>query len=150
MNYRQANSSDIHKLKELEQAVVEAERPFNPNIKPGKVHYYDLEDLLSSEDAYLLVAEDNGSIVATGYAKIQASKAALNHQKHAYLGFMFVSPDYRGKGINREIINQLIQWGRSRQVFDFYLDVYAENIAAIKAYEKVGFTPSLVEMQLSL
>jgi RimJ/RimL family protein N-acetyltransferase len=35
-------------------------------------------------------------------------------------------------------------------VTDFYLDVYADNPSAIRAYEKLGFKPNLVEMKMSL
>jgi ribosomal protein S18 acetylase RimI-like enzyme len=62
---------------------------------------------------------------------------------------MYVTPDFRGRGINREITEKLIAWSRSRGVTDLYLDVYSENTSAIKAYEKVGFKPSIVEMKLS-
>ena len=150
LNYREANPSDLPQLLNLEQLVIAAERPFNATIKPGKTFYYDLDHLLSSEDSYLIVAENEESIVATGYAQIRESKAAFRHQIHSYLGFMFVSPDCRGRGINQKLIDRLVTWGKGKGAEDFYLDVYAENEAAIRAYEKVGFSPCMIEMKLSL
>jgi ribosomal protein S18 acetylase RimI-like enzyme len=32
---------------------------------------------------------------------------------------------------------------------DFYLEAYANNFPALKAYEKLGFKASLIEMKLS-
>ena len=150
LNYREANPSDLPQLLNLEQLVIEAERPFNATIKPGKTFYYDLDHLLSSEDSYLIVAENEESIVGTGYAQIRESKAAFRHQIHSYLGFMFVSPDCRGQGINQKLIDRLVTWSKGKGAEDFYLDVYAENEAAIRAYEKVGFSPCMIEMKLSL
>jgi len=147
---REANSEDMSALLELEQRVIEAERPFNSSIKTGKTHYYDLENLISSQDSCLIVVEVSGDIVATGYAKIQESKIAFNHDKHAYLGFMIVSPEHRGQGINQTVMNHLIEWSKGRGITDLYLDVYSENESAIKAYRKAGFEPCLMEMKLSI
>ena len=63
---------------------------------------------------------------------------------------MYVAPDRRGLGINGMIIENLINWSKEKGVFDLYLDVYDGNDAAIRAYEKVGFTKSLVEMKINL
>jgi GNAT superfamily N-acetyltransferase len=41
-----------------------------------------------------------GSIDA-GYARIEQAKPYLKHTAYAYLGFMYVLPAYRGKGINK-------------------------------------------------
>ena len=148
MQIRQATLSDVNALLALEQAVVDAERPFNSAIKAQGARYYDIPALITDDDSYLLVAEDNGAIVATGYVQIRQSKPSLEHNVHGYLGFMYVAPAYRGMGLNKQIIDTLMAWAESKQVFDFYLDVYAENRAAINAYEKVGFQPSMLEMKL--
>ena len=149
LNYRKATLNDIPHLMNLEQCVVNEERAFNSSIKAKKAFYYDIEDLISNDNSYLLVAENKNSIVGTGYAQIRESKLYLEHEIHSYLGFMYVSPDYRGQGVNKNIINRLIVWSKSKGAKDFYLDVYSQNLSAIKAYEKVGFKPCLVEMKLS-
>ena len=95
VKFRQATKDDIEILLSLEQHVVEAERPFNPDIKNTGAHYYDLDDLVSSSNALLLVGEVEGKIVATGYAQIRSSKPSLVHEKHSYLGFMLVLEEYR-------------------------------------------------------
>lgn len=66
MQFRQATLSDVNVLLALEQAVVDAERPFNSAIKAQGARYYDIPALITDDDSYLLVAEDNGAIVATG------------------------------------------------------------------------------------
>ena len=124
MQFRQATLSDVNALLALEQAVVDAERPFNSAIKAQGARYYDIPALVTDDDSYLLVAEDNGAIVATGYVQIRQSKPSLEHNVHGYLGFMYVAPAYRGMGLNKQIIDTLMAWAESKQVFDFYLDVY--------------------------
>ena len=141
--------NDLDHLCIIEQKVIEAERPFNSSIKAGKTTYYNIEKLISDNHACLMVVEDQGEIIGTGYAQIQLSRASLQHDNHSYLGFMYVSPQYRGKGVNKRIIDMLISWSHTQGVKDCYLDVYSGNASAIKAYEKIGFKPCLIEMKLS-
>lgn len=150
LNIRKALIGDQAYLLTLEQKVIEAERPYNSTIKSIDAIYYDLNSLLIDEASYVMVAEDNGQIVGTGYAQIRESKKSLTHNKHSYLGFMYVEPEYRGLGINKLIMENLMKWSKEQGVLDFYLDVYDENDAAIRAYEKVGFSKSLVEMKINL
>ncbi|QXV67310.1 GNAT family N-acetyltransferase [Mucilaginibacter sp. 21P] len=145
---RKAAFADKPVLLRFEQGVVEAERTFTPEMKPGPQQYYDLDWLLTSSDAYLVVAESNGEVIASGYARINESKPYLRHPHEAYLGFMYVLPEYRGKGINRLIIDALKNWAKSHNVSELRLEVYSENAPAIKAYEKFGFKPYLLQMRM--
>ncbi|MBQ4878112.1 GNAT family N-acetyltransferase [Pseudoalteromonas luteoviolacea] len=148
MHFRAATLEDKAALLNLEQAVVDAERPYNNQIK-ADAHYYDLDKLLQSEQASVQVAECNNQIIATGYVQIRLSKQSLEHEQHGYLGFMFVSPEFRGQGLNQKITQRLIDWAESKGIYDFYLDVYNDNQAAINAYQKLGFKPSLLEMKVN-
>jgi len=148
MHLRIATQDDINDLLNLEQAVVEAERPFNSHIKANNAIYYDLPALINESNSQVLVLEEKNQLIATGYIQIRASKQSLSHEQHGYLGFMYVAPDFRGRGLNRLVMDALVGWGRAHGVNIFYLDVYADNQAAINAYQKLGFTPSLVEMKL--
>jgi GNAT superfamily N-acetyltransferase len=150
MKLRLAQLDDLPILLEFEQGIVEEERPCNDSIKKTSVNYYDLSDLIADPNTNLQLVEHDGRVVGCGYAQLRPSEAAFVHDKHAYLGFMYVEPGVRGQGINTMIVESLISWSRDRGVYDFYLDVYTENRAAIRAYEKVGFTPLQVEMKLNL
>lgn len=146
---REATKEDLKILLEFEQGIVSAERPFNSTLIDGEIHYYDLNEFIQSPDATLIVVEDNNEIVASGYALIKKSDKDYNNFKsYAYLGFMYVKPEYRGKGINKLITDELINWAKSRNISEVRLDVYAQNDSAIKAYEKAGFEPLLLTMRL--
>lgn len=150
MKLRIAQPDDLPFLREFEQGVIEEERPCNDSIKKSNVIYYDLEALLADPNTSLQLVELDGRVVGCGYVQLRPSEAAFVHDKHAYMGFMYVEPGARGQGVNKMIIESLISWSKDQGVNDFYLDVYTENAAAIRAYEKVGFTPVLVEMKLNL
>ncbi|MCC5809270.1 MAG: GNAT family N-acetyltransferase [Ectothiorhodospiraceae bacterium] len=147
---REAKTADYPSLVALEQKVIDAERPYNESLKEKDAYYYDIEKLISDPDSRLVVGEVSGDIVATGYVQVRPSKPALGHDNHGYLGFMYVAEQYRGLGLNKVILQDLVSWGQQRQVTDFYLDVYVENNSAVRAYEKFGFRGSLLEMKLKL
>ncbi|MGE8511418.1 MAG: GNAT family N-acetyltransferase [Chryseobacterium culicis] len=146
---REATEKDLEILLEFEQGVITAERPFNSTLIEGEIHYYDLKFLIQSPDATVIVAEENNEVIASGYALIKKSEKYYNQfEKYSYLGFMYVKPEHRGKGINKVITDELISWSKSRGISEVRLDVYAQNESAIKAYEKAGFEPHLLTMRL--
>lgn len=147
---RKAALADIETLLQFEQGVIAAERPFDPTLKKGKTNYYDLEELINSPSAELVVVELDQKIVACGYAKIKEAKPYLDHKQYSYLGFMYVDPAYRGKGIVDKIIGALKQWTISKNLTELRLQVYYENTSAIKAYEKAGLTKHMIEMRMDL
>ncbi|MFK8029996.1 MAG: GNAT family N-acetyltransferase, partial [Gammaproteobacteria bacterium] len=63
-------------------------------------------------------------------------------------GFMYVSTHYRRQGINKHILNRLVDWSHEKGVKDIYLEVYAKNVSAVQAYEKAGFEACVIEMKL--
>ncbi len=151
VNIRTAKPSDLPVLLTFEQAIIESERPFDETIRSGvDVHYYDLESLISSPDAEVVVAELGPKIIGSGYARIETSDPYLKHREHSYLGFMYVVPEHRGKGINKKIIAALESWSLSKGVTEMQLEVYVENSAAIRAYEKAGYTGLILQMRREL
>jgi ribosomal protein S18 acetylase RimI-like enzyme len=147
---RPATLADMDTLLQFEQGVISAERPFDPTLQDGDINYYDLNEFINAPHIHLVVAEVNGKVVGSGYSRIETSKIYLKHQNHAYLGFMYVLPDYRGKGINKLIIEALKKWSVKQGVTEFRLQVYAGNESAIQAYQKVGFNSHMIKMRMGL
>lgn len=150
IHIRPATEKDMPALLEFEQGVIAAERPFDPTLKESDINYYDLKYFLESPDVELLVAEADVEIIASGYARIMESKTYQQFERHAYLGFMYVKPAHRGKGINRLILDELKKWVLKQGITELRLEVYQENISAIKAYEKTGFKKHMIEMRMGL
>ena len=147
---RDAVPDDLPVLKAFEQELVRAERPFDPTIRPDPVSYYDLAAYVRSDDVKVVVAEIEGTLISSGYAYAKPARSYLDHKEYAHLGFMYTVPEYRGKGINRRIIEVLMDWAKENGLLELRLTVYHDNFPAIKAYEKVGFQEHLNEMRLRL
>lgn len=146
---RKASTEDLSSLLQFEQGVIEAERPYDSTLDDDPISYYDLNELIDSEQAEVLVAEYQGEVIASGYAKFKKARHYLDHEYYSYLGFMYTKPEHRGKGVNKLIIDALKEWSHKNGLKEIRLTVYDENIGAIRAYEKVGFKKHLIEMRLT-
>lgn len=147
---RKATLNDMETLLDFEQGVIKAERPFDVTLKDGHIQYYDIHQLITAPHIELLVAEQAGQLVGSGYARIENAKPYLKHEQRAYLGFMYVKPECRGQGINQLIIEGLKTWSRSQNITELQLEVYQENHGAIRAYEKTGFSKFMILMRVGL
>ena len=147
---RKASLLDLEQLLSFEQDLIKTERPFDPTVKPDPVNYYDLKAMLTSPHIEMVVAELNNKVIASGYARIDKSKPYLKHSHYAYLGFMSVVPEYRGQAINWKIMDVLKDWAAAQNITEFRLEVYCDNVSAIKAYEKFGFSKYFLEMRFNL
>jgi ribosomal protein S18 acetylase RimI-like enzyme len=150
IHIRKSQLSDLDKLLEFEQGVISSERPFDKSLKSNEITYYDLEKLMNNENAQLVVAEYDGELIASGYALLKKSKPFEKFDYFSYLGFMFVDPHYRRKGVNKKIIDSLIDWSKSKGINEIRLDVFNQNESAVLAYEKLGFSKTLVQMRMKV
>ncbi|MEZ4811777.1 MAG: GNAT family N-acetyltransferase [Allomuricauda sp.] len=148
LKIRNATLDDLPLLLGFEQEIIKAERPFDVTIKEDPVTYYDLKQMISDKDSCVVVAETGGQVVASGYAIPKRARHYLDHEFYAYLGFMYTHPDFRGMGINANIVEALKNWSLDQGFKEIRLTVYDDNLPAVKAYEKVGFKKRIVEMRL--
>jgi len=146
VTYRTATLQDIPTLLEFEQHLIAYERPFDINLK-DPCTYYDLNYLITSKNAELILGIYNNEIISSGYAKIVDAQPYHKNAKYSYMGFMYVKPEFRGKGVIQTLIKKLKSWSKSKAIFETRLEVYNDNTSAIKAYENNGFKRHMIEMK---
>lgn len=146
---REATIRDLPLLLEFEKELIEYEREFTPNLKRNSFNYYDLRAYIENPEISVVVAEQHNIVIASGYALINKNKLYKNPEYYVFLGFMYVIAEKRGEGVNKMIVDYLLNWGKSKGYTEFQLDVYAPNISAIKAYEKAGFTFETLTMRFN-
>lgn len=148
LEIRDATLNDLPTLLNFEQALIAAERPYDPTIKEDPVSYYDIRQFIEAKDVKVVIAVVNDEIVASGYALAKKGRQYLDHSHYGYLGFMYTLPGYRGNGINQKIVQSLKQWCHANGLKEIRLTVYDDNLPAIKAYEKAGFKKHIIEMRI--
>jgi len=147
---RKAIIEDLPVLFEFEQGVLRTERPMDETLKLKNTYYYDIPNLIEDSSVEFVVAEINDIIAGCGYARIKKARDCFQFDQFSYLGFMFTKEDYRGRGVNKKIMNYLYNWSFSKGINEVRLEVYPTNIPAIKAYEKSGMTCSMQTMRIDL
>lgn len=58
-----------------------------------------------------------------------------------YLDSLAASPEFRGMGLGRKMLEDTINVGKNRGYDALYLLVFDENKLALSLYEKIGFSP---------
>ena len=147
---RTATLEDLSILLQFEQGIITAERPYDSTLEEDPISYYNLKKLVESSDAEVVVAICEKEIVGAGYLSIEKPKPYLKFEHYGHLGFMFVKPEFRGNGINKMVMDNLIAWAKNRNLTEVRLNVYSDNASAIRAYEKAGFESLMINMRMGI
>ena len=107
--------------------------------KPGTV-YYDpttdaLYDLFQTPGSIYYVAELDGQLI--GGAGIYPSAGLPPHT--CELVKMYLSPEARGKGTGKMLIENALQFAREAGYKKVYIETMPELAKAVQIYEKMGF-----------
>ena len=121
---RRASSADVDALCELEKGL------FLNDAWSRQLFV----DELGHPFSYYLVAEEDAEIV--GYAGLRAAPANADQGDIQTLA---VVPTFRGQGLGRQLLSQLIDEAEDRGVRALFLEVRADNPVAIALYDSVGF-----------
>lgn len=90
----------------------------------------------------MLAAIRPDTAYATGLGPQDRAVAyGLAVQERGWVGLfdILVAPPYRGRGMGRRLVRTLLAWGRRQGATAAYLQVTADNDAAIGLYRQLGF-----------
>lgn len=116
------------RLEDLEEVLYIEDRSF-PTPWSRQSFLYEL---LENERAVYLVARELGRV--KGYIGMWA---VLDE---GHITNLAVHPDYRGRGIGRKLLENIISLGKKQGICYFTLEVRVSNIVARNLYTKLGFT----------
>jgi ribosomal-protein-alanine acetyltransferase len=85
---------------------------------------------------YYLVARTDADHEFAGYAGLRAAPSGADSGD---IQTIAVVPHHRGKGLGRTLLRALLDEARNRGAGDIFLEVRADNPAAISLYESEGF-----------
>ncbi len=130
------------------QSDPETMRWWDRTYPPPPVEWYEARIAGSpapsfTEHAYAIVALDTGDLVGAG---------GLFHvspeHRHAELAVMIGEASYRGRGYGTDAVRALCRLAFDRMnLVRVSLTVFPENVAARRAYERVGFVEEGVQRQ---
>ncbi len=148
MKVRQATLEDVPALVALFQELDRMQsdwRVFTP--RPG---FYDevglkYREAMSTENAVVLVAEDEGEIVGMSYGEVRIP-SRFSDERALELSGVVVRTGYRGRGVGRALVQEAARFAGELGVEWVELKTFAPNQGAMAFWEGLGFTPRVVQM----
>nr|MBQ4458322.1 GNAT family N-acetyltransferase [Clostridia bacterium] len=101
---------------------------------------------INNQNESVLLVKYNGEVIA--YAAECHEKGRPIHglgsfqlrAKEAWIGPVYVLKQYRGRGINRRLIIEVMNRLRASGITDFYTSINSNNQSSIKSFQNAGFT----------
>lgn len=95
-----------------------------------------IQKILENERETIIIAEVNGKVV--GWLEFESqTRKKISHT--GSFGIM-IHKDYRGIGIGRMLINELLNWAEKNPLIEkVSLGVFSTNLRAISLYKSMGF-----------
>jgi GNAT superfamily N-acetyltransferase len=116
-----------------------------PESKPG-IKYFS--SFLNKPHSICFLAEDSGR--AIGYILIAPKPKDWKKYSYCEVGNIFVEASYQSKGIGSLLMKKGTAWAKAKGYEKIYVNSYFNNKGAISFYEKHGFSPIDVGLEMSL
>jgi RimJ/RimL family protein N-acetyltransferase len=91
-----------------------------------------------SKKAIVLIAEVDSTAVGFSTISIETNRGLLP-RRFGFIGYLFVSRQYRGQRISSRMLKDLMSWLDKRRIGHVGLSVFADNRRARAIYRKWGF-----------
>ena len=143
MNIRRAKESDINVIDKLLYEVHKVHSDVRPDLfKAGSKKYTDdeLRQILSDDSRPVFVAEKNGKVLGYIFCVYQQhiGNNSLTDIKTLYIDDLCVDEAARNMNIGSLLYNYAVDYARENGFYNVTLNVWADNINAVKFYEKLG------------
>ena len=155
MEIRPAENRDIPGMIELLKQVGGVHHDIRPDIfRPGAQKYDEaaLETLLQDESRPIFVAVEDGAV--KGYCfcihRSFEGDTVLTDRKEIYIDDLCVDESCRGQGIATILCNHVTAYAKEQGCAFVTLNVWCGNDSAMKFYEKSGFSPRSITMEMKL
>lgn len=152
INIRSAELRDIPELGRLLYEVHKVHSDVRPDLfKAGARKYTDeqLEEILQSGERPVFVAEQDGQVV--GYAfcipKQFVGDRSMTDVRTLYIDDLCVDEAARGKHIGTKLYDFVLDFAKRQGYYNVTLNVWADNKAAVKFYEKIGLRVQKIGME---
>ena len=127
-----SNKLKFRSLEEGQEAELEALWEACGLVRPWNKPQKDIEFAMSGDESDILVAEENGAIIAS---------VMVGHDGHrGIVYYVSVHPDAQGKGYGKQVMQAAESWLKHRGVWKLNLLVRAENEKVRGFYENIGFS----------
>ncbi|MDE6893653.1 MAG: GNAT family N-acetyltransferase [Lachnospiraceae bacterium] len=153
MNIEPASINDINDIKRLYKILYLDMSKLQPEYCRAADEDEDfIKMIIESDKDDILIVKENHQVL--GFALVQQQDTppfnCIVPHKYAYLMDIVITPEQRGKGIGRQLINAVKSWAKSRKMEYIELGVLTQNENAVKLYESMEFFECRKTMRMKI
>ena len=155
MEIRLAAAGDIPGMIDLLLQVGEVHHQIRPDLFRAGAQKYDeaaLQELLKDPDRPIFAAVEDAKLLGYCFCIVERTEnnPVLMDQKSLYIDDLCVEETLRGHGIATALYQRTLEFARELGCDAVTLNVWCGNDSAMKFYEKSGFKPQKVGMEVIL
>ena len=154
MIVRRAQKEDIPGILELLVQVDMVHHKGRPDIFKGPATKYDaaeLETILADDSSPVFVCvDDGGSVLGHAFCihKQEINNNVLTDIRTLYVDDICVDENARGQHIGKMLFDHVRSYALAQGFYNITLNVWSCNPGAMSFYEKMGFVPQKVGMEM--
>lgn len=152
LTIRRAAESDMDVINKLLYQVLKVHSDARPDLfKAGTKKYKDdeLKGIIADDNRPIFVAEKEGEVV--GYAFCVHQQYIDNNNmtdiKTLYIDDLCVDETARNAHVGRQLYEYVLDYARRHGYYNVTLNVWADNVNAVKFYEKLGLKVQKIGME---
>lgn len=151
---RRATRADAAKVAEFAVELFKLHEQWDPKrftqlaTIEGGTRYYG--DRAAAENATVLVAEIDGSMIGFAYMEYEPILYAELATRVAWLHDIYIEPETRGSGAGKALLKEVSSEARRLGANKILLTAAIANEAGREYFERSGFKTTMVEMMLDL
>jgi ribosomal protein S18 acetylase RimI-like enzyme len=138
-----AKNSDVPEIAEIWKEFMDFHKDIDPYFTRSEDGHSNfgkyVEDLIKAEDSQVLVALEQGRVVAYSIAQIAKPPPVFEHQTYGFISDVAVKSNYRRKGIGERLLVKIYEWFESNKISRIELRVAAKNEIGYSFWKKHGF-----------
>ena len=155
MNIRFAEEKDIPQMIDLLKQVGQVHHEARPDLFRAGAQKYDeaaLKRLLAEPNRPIIAGVEEDKMIGYAFCILQQIKGdpVLCDRKTLYIDDLCVDQAVRGGGVAQAIYQGVLDYARSIHCDAVTLNVWCGNDRAMHFYEKCGFKPQKIGMELTL
>ena len=156
ISIREFTASDADALRTCVIGIQDAERAYEPRLRPGAQIADEYCEFLLEKCAEhagtIFLADVEGEVAGYVAVLVHVAYEQLDEPpgEHAHVADLFVHAGYRGRGIGRALLARAEAHARAYGASELTIGVLSSNTPARTLYLSFGFTPELETLRKGL
>ena len=150
MDIRIARISDLQSIKELWKEMMDFHRvrdEYFARSEEGHERFGEyVRSNIESPEWLVMVAVDEGIIIGFSMGRIAAYPPVFQHSHYGFVADIVVNENYRGRGIGRQLFEQMLPWFKEQGVTRIEIEVASTNEVSQAFWTRMGFREYMKKM----